>query len=157
MKIAPRRYRAWRCAPRRSAPVKSEPRRSAPPRSAPRRSAPVKSAPDEDRRVGEVRANQVRAAEIQPGTDEEPAAEVDPLAVISGIATPDDGEGGLYIWPHSALGRVSTELIIRWKRLAGMLTDKRAQDLHHSGVVPDRVAGHPLQGVNAADPHIEFV
>jgi len=38
-----------------------------------------------------------------------------------------------------------------------MFADERGEHLHHDRVVPGRVAGDALQGVDAADAHVEFV
>ena len=45
----------------------------------------------------------------------------------------------------------------QWPLLAGVLADERGQDLYDGRMVSGGVAGDALQGVDAADPHVELV
>ena len=46
---------------------------------------------------------------------------------------------------------------LHWPGLAGVLADEGGQHLHDGGVVPGGITADPLEGVDAADAHVELV
>ena len=105
-------------------------------------------------RAGEVRAGEVRAGEVRAG--EVRAGEVNRQDVALCISAADHGNGRLNVGPgQSFLFR--TAGIWRRPRLAGVLADECGEYLHHGGVVFGGIPGDPLEGVDAADAHVELV
>ncbi len=132
------RFASVRFAPVRSASVRSAPVRFAPLRSAPARSARVRSA--------RVRVAPVRTA---------PVRSIGRIS-RSWIPAPDHGNGGLNVGPvDRSWSRLAPEI---WWRplLVRVLADERGEHLHHGRVVSGGVAGDALQGVDAADAHVEL-
>jgi hypothetical protein len=72
-----------------------------------------------------------------------------------GVPSSDDHNSSL----HIGRGRRLWVFIAwpgRWPRLARVLADEGGQNFHDSRVIPGRVAGDTLQGVDGTDPHVEF-
>jgi hypothetical protein len=92
---------------------------------------------------------QVRAGEVGVG-------EVNRLKVALRIPAPDHGNGRLNVGPCPL--PIFWTAGIWWRPLlAGMLTDERGEHLHDGRVVFGGIAGDPLEGVDAADAHVELV
>jgi hypothetical protein len=111
-------------------------------------------------RAGEVRAVEARVGEARAGEDragKDRTGKVNRLEldIAPRIPAADHGDGRLDV------GSCQSLLIwiagIWWRpRLAGVLTDERGEDLHHGRVVFGGITGDPLEGVDAADAHVEL-
>ncbi len=84
------------------------------------------------------------------------ASEINETAVVRTVSASNDCDGCLHVGARCPLWHLSAGRG-QWPLLVGVLTDESGQDFHHRWVVSRGVAGDPLQGVDAADPHVEFV
>jgi len=129
----------------RFARARPEPLRFVPARSAPVKSAPVRSAP--------LRSARVRSARVRSA-----AFRLRGCLWLSyrTVRRPEDGGSGLYVGARCPLWWLCAWLG-RWPLLAGVLPDECGEHLHHGRVVFGGIPGHPLEGVDAADAHVELV
>ena len=84
------------------------------------------------------------------------AGQVDSSHVVLHLPAPDHGNGRLNVGPRqSHLIRIAA---IWWRPLlTGVLPDERGEHLHHGGMIFGGIPSDPLEGVDAADAHIELV
>ena len=110
-------------------------------------------------RAGEVRAGEVRTVEVRAGevrAGEVRASEVEKQDVALCISAPGDYDSCLNV-RSGLLSPLLRTFAIHWPRLLGVLPDERGKYLHHGGMVFFGIAGDPLEGIDAADAHVELV